>query len=83
MWDVQGSAGVGVRKQTLEHELAEHKWRVYMDESGQRRCTSSRAARVAVACGNGVRVRCMHAELSVHAGTGRARVHVQQQNMRN
>ena len=74
---------MGVREQTLEHELAEHKRHVHVDESGQRRCTSSRAARVAVACGNGVRVRCMHVELSAHAGTGRARVHVQQQNMRN
>ena len=40
MRDVQGSAGVGVRKQTLEHELVERKRRVYMDESGQRQYTS-------------------------------------------
>ena len=38
--EVQGSAGVGVREQTLEHELAERKPCVYMDESGQRQCTS-------------------------------------------
>ena len=70
MRDVQGSAGVGVHEQTLEHELAERKRRAYMDESGQRPCTSLPAAIVVVAFGNGVRVRSMHAELSAHVGTG-------------
>ena len=35
MRDVQGSAGVGVREQTLEHELAERKWRVHVHQQNR------------------------------------------------
>ena len=37
MRDVQGSAGVGVREQTLEHELAERKRRVHMHQQNRTR----------------------------------------------
>ena len=34
--DVQGSAGVGVYEQTLEHELAERKRRVHVQQQNMR-----------------------------------------------